>query len=221
VRRAVASFRERWSRLDVLMLNAGAYFHQRQETAEGFEATWALNHLGVALPALLLADLLVTSAPARVIITSSNAAMATKMHWDDLQRQRYSAMGAYAQSKLANQVFTLALAERFLGRGVSVHAMHPGFVATDFAGEAGALAPLIRLSQRLFGRSPEQGADTLTFLAEDPAALASSGAYWVDRKARKMAPGALEAGAPERLWQATLQQLQVSEAELPEAIRQA
>jgi NAD(P)-dependent dehydrogenase (short-subunit alcohol dehydrogenase family) len=218
-RAMVAAFRERWSRLDALILNAGAYFAERRVTAEGFEMTWALNHLGVAVPALLLADLLLASAPSRVVITSSNAAQATRMRWDDLQRQRYSGMGAYGQSKLANQVFTTALAERFAGTGVSVHAMHPGFVATEFGAEAGALTGLVRFSQRLFGRKPEQGADTLTFLARDPIALASNGHYWVDRRQRAMAPGAREAGAPERLWRATLEQVGVREVDLPVPLR--
>lgn len=209
------AFRARWSRLDALILNAGAYYGKRRETTEGIEATWALNHLGVAVPAILLADLLVASAPARVVITSSNAAQATRMHWDDLQRQRYSGMGAYAQSKLANQVFTLALSERLVGSGVSVHAMHPGFVATEFGAEAGALTGLVRLTQRLFGRSPERGADTLTFLAREAAASAESGRYWVDRQPRPMAPGAREAGAAVRLWRVTLEQAGLREGDLP------
>jgi NAD(P)-dependent dehydrogenase (short-subunit alcohol dehydrogenase family) len=220
-RAMVEAFRARWTRLDALVLNAGAYFAQRRETPEGFELTWALNHLGVAVPAILLADLLVASAPARVVITSSNAAQATRLRWDDLQRRRYSGMGAYAQSKLANQVFTMALADRLAGSGVSVHAMHPGFVATEFGGEAGPLTGMVRLTQRLFGRSPERGADTLTFLARDPHALAASGHYWVDRRQRSMAPGAREAGVAERLWQATLEQLGVAEEELSAVLQPA
>jgi NAD(P)-dependent dehydrogenase (short-subunit alcohol dehydrogenase family) len=215
----VAAFRERWSRLDVLVCNAGAYFAQRRETAEGFELTWALNHLGVAAPAILMADLLVASAPSRVVITSSNAAQATRLRWDDLQRRRYSGMGAYAQSKLANQVFTMALASRLAGSGVSVHAMHPGFVATEFGAEAGPLTGFVRLTQRLFGRSPERGADTLTFLARDPVALATSGLYWVDRRQLPMAPGAREAGAADRLWRVTLEQLGLAENELSAALQ--
>jgi NAD(P)-dependent dehydrogenase (short-subunit alcohol dehydrogenase family) len=218
-RAMVAAFRERWSRLDALILNAGAFFAQRRVTEEGLEATWALNHLGVAAPALLLADLLVASAPARVVITSSNAAQATRLRWDDLQRQRYSGMGAYAQSKLANQVFARALSQRLAGSGVSVHSFHPGFVATEFGGDAGSLTRLVRLAQRLFGRTPEQGADTLTFLARDAAALASSGHYWVDRRQHPVAPGAREQGVEARLWRVTLEHLGVREAELPAALR--
>jgi NAD(P)-dependent dehydrogenase (short-subunit alcohol dehydrogenase family) len=212
-RAMVAAFRERWSRLDALVLNAGVYVGRRRETAEGIELTWALNHLGVFVPAVLLADLLVASAPARVVVTSSNAAMAGRMRWDDLGRRRYDGMGAYAQSKLANQLFTVAFAQRLADTGVSVHAMHPGFVATEFGGDAGWFTPLVRLAQRAFGRTPEQGADTLTYLATDPAALASTGGYWIDRQQRPMAPTAREGDAAERLWALSEAQAGLSDAE--------
>jgi retinol dehydrogenase 12 len=200
--RALATaFRERWPRLDALILNAGAYYGRRRETREGIEATWALNHLGSMVPAVLLADLLIASAPARVIVTSSNAAIGGRIRWDDPEmRTGYVGFRAYAQSKLANQLLTLELARRLGGRGVSVHAMHPGFVATEFGRDAGAAAPLVRLGQRLFGRTPAQGADTLTHLATAAEALASTGQYWVDRRSRTMAPGTREPGAARRLW---------------------
>jgi NAD(P)-dependent dehydrogenase (short-subunit alcohol dehydrogenase family) len=213
-RAMVAAFRERWSRLDALVLNAGVYVGRRRETAEGIELTWALNHLGVFVPAVLLADLLVASAPSRVVVTSSNAAMAGRMRLDDLGRRRYDGMGAYAQSKLANQLFTVAFARRLADTGVSVHAMHPGFVATEFGGDAGWLTPLVRWVQRAFGRTPEQGADTLTYLATDPAALSSTGGYWVDRQQRPMAPVAREGEAAERLGAVSEAQAGLTESEL-------
>ncbi len=195
------AFRARWGRLDALLLNAGAFYARRTETREGIETTWALNHLGALVPAVLLADLLVASAPARVVLTSSNAAMAGRIHWDDPELSaRYGGMRAYAQSKLANQLTTVALARRFEGSGVTVHAFHPGFVATDFGGDAGALTPVVRFVQRRFGRTPAQGADTLTFLATDPVAASTSGRYWVDRRERAMAAVAREPDAPRRLW---------------------
>ena len=213
-RAMVAAFRERWSRLDALVLNAGAYHGRRRETAEGREATWALNHLGVFVPAVLLVDLLVASSPARVVVTSSNAAMAGRVRWDDLGRRRYDGMGAYAQSKLANQLFAAAFARRLAGTGVSVHAMHPGFVATEFGSDAGWQTPFVRLLQRLFGRTAERGADTLTYLALDPAALSVTGGYWVDRQQRPMAPTARDADAAERLWAHSETEAGLTEAEL-------
>jgi retinol dehydrogenase 12 len=201
VRALAAAFRDRWSRLDALVLNAGAFYGRRRETREGIEATWALNHLGSMMPAVLLADLLIASAPARVIVTSSNAAMGGRIRWEDPEMRRgYVGFRAYAQSKLANQLLTIELARRLEGRGVSVHAMHPGFVATEFGADAGAATPLVRLGQRLFGRTPAQGADTLTFLAVDGEATASTGRYWVDRRPRPMAPGTRDPDAARRLW---------------------
>jgi NAD(P)-dependent dehydrogenase (short-subunit alcohol dehydrogenase family) len=201
VRTVAEAFRHRWSRLDALLLNAGAYYGRRRETREGIEATWALNHLGGMLLAVLLAERLVASAPARVIITSSNAAIGGRIHDDPELRTGYAGFRAYAQSKLANQLLAIELDGRLSGRGVHVHAMHPGFVATELGADAGRLTPLLRLAQRLFGRSPERGADTLTYLAGDAAALASSGRYWVDRRPAAMAPGTRDPAASRRLWE--------------------
>ncbi len=208
-----AAFRERWSRLDVLVLNAGAYFGSRHETADGVESTWALNHLGVFVPAVLLADLLVASAPARVVITSSNAAQMARFRWDDLEFARgYSGWTAYAQSKLANQVVTRALARRLEGTGVTVHAFHPGFVATGFGSGDGFTARAIGLLQKLVARSPERGADTMTWLAT--ADVPGNGDYWVDRRSRRPARGGEGEDVEERLWAASVARAGLTAAEL-------
>ncbi len=208
-----AAFRERWSRLDVLVLNAGAYFGARNETADGVESTWALNHLGVFVPAVLLADLLVASAPARVVVTSSNAAQMARFRWDDLEFVRgYSGWIAYGQSKLANQVTTLALARRLEGTGVTVHAFHPGFVATGFGSGDGLMASAIGLLQKLVARSPERGADTMTWLAT--ADVPGTGGYWIDRRLRRPARGGEGEDVEERLWAASVARAGLTEADL-------
>lgn len=208
-----AAFRERWSRLDVLVLNAGAYFGSRSETADGVESTWALNHLGVFVPAVLLADLLVASAPARVVITSSNAAQMARFRWDDLEFERgYSGWIAYAQSKLANQVATRALARRLEGTGVTVHAFHPGFVATGFGSGDGVMAKAIGVLQRVIARSPERGADTMTWLAT--ADVPGTGGYWMDRRTRRPARGGEGEDVEERLWAASVARAGLTEADL-------
>jgi NAD(P)-dependent dehydrogenase (short-subunit alcohol dehydrogenase family) len=215
VRTVAHHVRARWPRLDALLLNAGAYVGRRRETREGIEATWALNHLGGMLMAVLLADRLRAAAPARVVITSSNAAMGGRIHWQDPElRSGYAGFRAYAQSKLANQLLAVELGRRLAGSGVHVHAMHPGFVATEFGGDAGRLTPLVRLAQRIFGRSPERGADTLTFLASDPEGAAASGRYWVDRRQVEMAPGARDPGAAARLWELSAARAGITAAEL-------
>jgi len=214
--RALAeTVRARWPKLDVLLANAGAYFGRRRVTSEGIEATWALNHLGTAVPAILMADLLAAAAPSRVVITSSNAAAGARLRLDDPGfERRYQGFAAYAQSTLANQVMTLALAERLEAHGVRVHAMHPGFVATGFGADAGVFTPVVRSVQRAFGRTPEQGADTLTFLAHDASALATTGRYWVDRRERAMARAARDPSAPDRLWALTVEQAGLGADEL-------
>src|SRR6056297_1997325 len=184
----VAAFRARWQRLDALVLNAGLFTGEREETVDGIERTWAVNHLGVFVPAVLLADTLAASAPARIVITSSNAALMGRFRWRDLElRERYHGWPAYAQSKLANMVTARELARRLEGTGVAVHVFHPGFVATSLGSSAGRLASVFALMQRLFGRTPEQGADTMTFLATDEAVFGSTGVYWVDRRPRPFA----------------------------------
>lgn len=207
------AFRERWSRLDVLVLNAGAFFGSRTETEDGVEATWALNHLGVFVPAVLLADLLVASAPARVVVTSSDAAQMARFRWDDLEFARgYSGWIAYAQSKLANQTFTRALAHRLEGTGVTVHAFHPGFVATGFGSGAGIAARAIGLLQKLVARSPERGADTMTWLAT--ADVPGTGGYWMDRRPRRPARGGEGSDVEERLWAASVARAGLTDADL-------
>jgi retinol dehydrogenase 12 len=214
----VTAVRARWSRLDVLVLNAGAFFAARQETVDGVEATWALNHLGVFVPAVLLVDLLVASAPARVVITSSNAAAMARFRWSDLEMRRgYSGWLAYAQSKLANQVVARSLGERLAGTGVAVHAFHPGFVATGFGSGSGAAAWATGALQRLFGRSPERGADTMTWLAT--ADVPGTGGYWVDRTQRRAARGAREDGGAQRLWAATVDRAGLARADLAPWVR--
>lgn len=206
------AFRARWSRLDALVLNAGALFGARSETEDGIESTWALNHLGVFVPALLLTDLLVASAPARVVVTSSDAAMAGRFRWDDLEYRRgYSGWGAYAQSKLANQVFVRQFARRLEGTGVAVHAFHPGFVATGFGGGSGWSAAFLGALQRAFARTPEKGADTMTWLASGD--VPGTGGYWMDRRPRRPSPGGRAADAGERLWAVSLERGAVTEAE--------
>ncbi len=211
----VASFRARWSRLDALVLNAGLFMGEREETVDGIERTWALNHLGVFVPAVLLADLLAASAPSRIVITSSNAALMGRFRWRDLEmREGYAGWPAYAQSKLANMVVGRELARRLEGTGVVVHTFHPGFVATAFGSGAGRMAKVVGFMQRWFGRSPEKGADTMTFLAADETALRSTGVYWVDRRPRPFAAAARDETVGVRLWDESVARAGLSEDEL-------
>jgi retinol dehydrogenase 12 len=195
---AVAS---RFGRLDALANNAGALFQRRITTADGFEQTFALNHLApfVLTNALLPA---LARSRGRVVTVSSNAALGARLQLDDPNSERrYSAFGAYAWSKLCNQLFAAELARRLDGTGVRSYAVHPGFVASGFGHGGGWMSTMTRLSQRLFGRSPERGADGLVWLMSAASGIGASGGYYVDRSERVMARKARDPGAGRRLWE--------------------
>jgi len=200
VRRAAREFQERFARLDLLVNNAGAAYMKREESADGIEKTWALNHLGYFLLTNLLLDLLERSAPARVVNVASDAHRSVKgIDFDDIQAQkRYGAFRAYGISKLANVLFTRELARRLEGTGVTVNAMHPGLVATNF----GAKAPLAaQWVIRWFGLSPEKGARTAVYLAMAPEVQGISGKYFHKEKEVRPAAAALDDAAARRLWE--------------------
>jgi len=142
VRALAAQVRQRYSRLDVLINNAGAAVPSRTLSADGIEMTVAGNYLGAALLTFLLLDLLKSSAPSRIVNVSSEAHRNARFDMDDLQfeRRKYSAIGAYGQSKLLMNAFTFGLARRLEGTGVTANCLHPGVVATNIVPSS---APLI------------------------------------------------------------------------------
>jgi NAD(P)-dependent dehydrogenase (short-subunit alcohol dehydrogenase family) len=129
VRRAVDRFRADADRLHVLINNAGVSLNHRSVTADGFETTFAVNHLAPFLLTNLLMDLLQRSAPGRVVNVTSTAFRRARIDFDDLQGERnFNGIRAYSQSKLANVLFTSELARRLEGTGVTVNCVHPGVV---------------------------------------------------------------------------------------------
>jgi len=192
-------------RLDVLVNNAGAVFTTRQTTVDGFERTFALNHLAYFLLTELLRDKLVASAPARIINVASEAHRSGKLDTGDLPGElksprAYSGLRAYATSKLCNLLFTRELARRLAGTGVTANAMHPGTVATGFGrNNRGAIGIGIRLLSPFF-RTPEQGAETIVYLAVDPALEGVTGQYFADLKPKTPANRALSDADASKLW---------------------
>ena len=170
-------------RIDVLINNAGAILSDRTLTADGFEATFGANHLGHHLLTNLLLDRLVASAPARVVNVASLAHRGAwrGMSWDDLDRSRgYNATAVYAESKLANILFTRELAARLVGTGVTANACHPGGVRSGF-GSAEDTRGLERFTMaigRPFLVSPARGAEPLVYLAASPEVAGVTGAYF-------------------------------------------
>lgn len=201
VRALADAFKARYDRLDVLVNNAGAIFNERRESADGIEMTFALNHLSYFLLTHLLLDVLKASAPARIVNVSSNAHMGSGINFDDLEFKRgYMNFRAYAQSKLANILFTTELARRLQGTGVTANALHPGFVSSGFGRNDGSLMNIGMMLMRPFQISPEKGAETTLYLATSPEVEGVTGGYFSKRKPARTSSAARDQAAAERLW---------------------
>jgi NAD(P)-dependent dehydrogenase (short-subunit alcohol dehydrogenase family) len=201
-------------RLDVLVNNAGAVNKERRLTEDGIEATFAVNHLGYFLLTHLLRDLLVRSAPARVVSVASEAHRAGTLEFDDLGfEQGYKLMRAYSRSKLANILFSNELARRLAGTGVTSNCLHPGVVATNiWSGAPGWIQPVIRLVGRAFFISPEKGATPIIHQVAGPDLEGITGQYFVRHKAALPAPIARDEAVAKRLWKVSGDTVGVPEA---------
>lgn len=192
IRAMAAAFRAKHERLDVLVNNAGTVFNERGLTGDGIEQTFAVNHLGYFLLTNLLLDLVVKSAPSRIVVVSSAGHYRATMNLDDLgfEKGGYSIMGAYTRSKLANVMMTRSLSRKLEGKGVTVNALHPGGVATNiWAGAPGWAQPVLAVAKRLFMITSEQGSRTISYLATSPEVEGKTGLYF--EKNRPQAPSLL------------------------------
>jgi NAD(P)-dependent dehydrogenase (short-subunit alcohol dehydrogenase family) len=199
-------FRDWHRRLDVLVNNAGGMWMKRQLTADGLEMTFAVNHLAYFLLTHLLLDTLKLSAPARIVNVSSAAHRKAFLDFENLQgERRYSGWRQYCRSKLMNLLFTYELARRLNRRGVTVNALHPGWVATGFASNNGWRGRLWQLAARCFALRPEQGARTVIYLASSREVAAVSGHYFDREKAVPSSPASHDEAAARRLWQVSLE----------------
>jgi NAD(P)-dependent dehydrogenase (short-subunit alcohol dehydrogenase family) len=202
VRQLASEIQHRFTRLEVLINNAGALFDRRQLSQDSIEMTFALNHLAYFLLTNLLLDPLKAAGSARIVNVSSEAHRHAQLDFSDLQGQhRYSGWRAYSRSKLANVLFTYELARRLAGTGIVANALHPGFVATNFGRNNRSLtAAFFRLLQ-LAAISPEEGAQTIIFLASSPEVRGITGEYFVKQKAVRSSQVSYDRAAAERLWQ--------------------
>lgn len=202
VRALAEEFRRRYDRLDVLVNNAGLVQSRRTETPDGLETTFAINHLAPFLLTNLLLDVLKDSAPSRIVTVSSEAERWGNMDFDDLQsRKKYRGFPVYGMTKLANIMFTYELAERLEGTGVTATCMHPGGVATRFGRNNGGPMALFFRAAKPFMRTPEQGADTLIWLASSREVEGVTGRYFADRKPIEPKKIANDPEARLRLWE--------------------
>jgi NAD(P)-dependent dehydrogenase (short-subunit alcohol dehydrogenase family) len=207
VRRLAEQFKSKYSRLDVLINNAGAIFTKRETSVDGIEKTWALNHLAEFLLTQLLLDRLEASAPARIVNVASAAHTSGKIDFTDLQGdKKYSGLKAYSQSKLANIMFTYALARRLNGKGVRANCLHPGIVGTGFGHNTPGLVNTMLNLARPFLTTPQQGS---IYLATSPDVADVSGDYFAKCKPIASAPPSHDVAAQERLWTISERQTRV------------
>lgn len=198
---AAAEFQARYQQLHVLLNNAGAFYADRITTADGYEMTFALNHLNYFLLTERLRNLLIASAPTRVVNVSSDAHYGGAIDFDDLMGERkYSGWGAYSQSKLANVMFTYSLARRLEGTGVTANVLHPGFVSTGFGRNNNGLLGMLMPVAQWFAKKPDEGAETSIYLAASPEVSGVTGKYFASRKAKDSSQRSYDIDAQERLW---------------------
>ena len=204
IRRLAGDFESRYSRLDVLVNNAGAIMLSRRESVDGIEMTLALNHLAYFLLTNLLLDTLKSSAPARIVNVSSNSHEGAILDFNDLQnRRRYRGFRAYSWSKLENILFSYELARRLEGTGVTVNALHPGLVGTNFLANNGALGRLLKMVVGIAGMSPERGARTSIYLATSQEVETVTGRYFLQEHEVPSSVASYDEDAARRLWQAS------------------
>ena len=205
VERGAKELAERFDRLHVLVNNAGGIWSRRETTAQGFEQTFGVNHLGPFLLTRLLAERLVSSAPSRVVNVASfgHHFAVAGMRFSDLQSERgYLALEVYARSKLANILFTRELWRRLGPKGVSSDAVHPGPVRSGFGmdGDLRGLEGWGNKVVRRFEISAEAGARTSIFLASSPQVAGVGGGYFVRCRLGHMSRHARSDAEAAELW---------------------
>ena len=197
VRRLAEEVRERHERIDVLANNAGALFASRKLTPEGFEQTFALNHLAPFLLTNLLRDRL---RGARVVTTASDAHKAGRLDLDDLQSEKsYAAMRVYGTTKLCNILFTRELATR--ARELHANCFHPGVVRSGFGKNDNGIWKILTTLGGPFFRSPERGARSLVWLVLSDDAATLTGEYIEDEKVARPSAQAQDGTLAEALWE--------------------
>ena len=202
VRRFSCDFIAKYSRLDVLINNAGIYTEKRMETVDGYEYQIGVNHLGHFLLTRMLLDLMKKSSPSRIINVASGAHFGGKIDFADIQSTRkYSGWKAYAQAKLANILFTYELAHRLEDTGVTANCLHPGFVNSRFGvNRSTGKANLMMKLMKPFTIEPSAGAETSIYLAASPEVEGVTGKYFAKRKEKASSKASYDLVSAEKLW---------------------
>ncbi len=202
VRKLAQEFMAKHGTLDVLLNNAGAFYSDRKLSADGLEMTFALNHMSYFLLTNLLLPTLKNTPNARVVSVSSAAHLQGRLDFANLQgEQKFSGWKAYSDSKLENVLFTLALARRLAGTGVTANCLHPGFVKTSFGeGNSGIFSVVLGIAKNLMAITPQAGAQTMIHLALSPDVAGVTGKYFDKSKAVASSAASLDQAVQEQLW---------------------
>lgn len=198
VRRMADELRRSFPSLSVLVNNAGVYMNERVLTEDGYEMTWQVNHLSMVLLTELLLSTLGRNAPARIVNVASIAHTRGGIDFDNLNGEReFDPYGAYAQSKLANIMFTYELAERIGGSGVTANCLHPGVIGTK----------LLRKGFGIDGGTVEEGAETSVYLASDDELRDVSGKYFVRKQETPSSAETYDEDLRKKLWETSREQI--------------
>ena len=197
----------KYPQIDVLINNAGIITRTRQETVQGFEYQFGVNHLSHFLLSQLLIDKIRKSPSGRIINVSSAAHFAGKIHFDDINLSRnYTNFRAYSQAKLANILFTNALCHRLQAEGITANSLHPGLVGTRFAhARDPKKSNLLMLWSRVFMISPEKGAETSVYLASSSEVEDRSGQYYKKMKPVSSSKTSYNLDSVQKLWDLSLE----------------
>src|SRR5207244_3152426 len=202
VRKLATDFQKKYSKLHVLVNNAGLFNQRRKVTTDGYENTFATNYLAPFLLTNLQLPTLEASAPSRIINVSSVGHYNGHVNFDDLNLEKeYGGWKAYGQSKLALVLFTHELARKLQGTGVTVNSVHPGTVATNIWSRPMGPLGFIMAVPKLFMTSPDKGAETVVYLASSPDAEKTSGEYWDKLKVKKSSEESYNEEVAKRLWE--------------------
>lgn len=202
IREMAKAINRQYPKIDILINNAGSWFSEFGLTEDGIERQWAINHLSYFLLTHLLLPLLLKAEEPRIINVSSDSHFQGKIHFEDVNlRHRYHGLRAYAQSKLANVLFTFEFNKRNPYKLILINAVQPGLVKTDIGiKHTISFHALMWKIRRLGGVSPQKGAATSIYLASSEDVSNISGAYWDDCQTKKAAKSAYFEEDAKKLW---------------------